>query len=186
MDVVCGTARYADADQSDTPAVAVTRVRALPFGRNVIARILSYASFLGSAAWHGMWNQRADIVITLTTPPLVSTVGTLLKWMRGSRHFIWEMDIYPDVAIDLGYVARGGIVARVVGLLADLSRQKSDGVVALGECMRDRLIRRGIPAQNIHIAENWADGRLFTPSPIPLEGPAEDSLLWKSRIGSRR
>ena len=34
--------------------------------------------------------------------PLTSVLGRLLKLSRGCRHFIWEMDVYPDIAVDLG------------------------------------------------------------------------------------
>jgi glycosyltransferase involved in cell wall biosynthesis len=181
VNVICGNGSYAETDPSDAPPATVTRVRSLPFGRNPIIRILSYASFVGTAAWRGLRSKRPDVVITLTTPPLVSTVGTLLKWIRGSRHFIWEMDVYPDVAIDLGYIDGRGAVARMVGLLADLSRSRSDGVIALGDCMRNRLIERGIPAAKIEVAENWADAGLFDPSPVPPGGSVK--VLYSGNLG---
>jgi hypothetical protein len=49
----------------------------------------------------GIREPRCDLIVTLTTPPLISLVGTLLKMLRGARHFIWEMDVYPDIAVDL-------------------------------------------------------------------------------------
>ena len=75
------------------------------------------------------------MVVTLTTPPLLSLLGNAMKMLRGSRHFIWEMDMYPDVAVDCGYFRQGSAVERSTGFLADWSRRHADGIMALGECM---------------------------------------------------
>ena len=149
------------------PPVRIVRVKALPFARGKLGRVLSYGSFYVGAAVEGLRLPRPDLVLTLTTPPLLSLLGTLLKRIRGSRHFIWEMDMYPDVAIDLGTFRAGGVLDRVVGAMADFSRHRADGIVALGECMRARLIGRGVDAAKISVAENWADARAIQPMPRP-------------------
>ncbi len=157
-----------DADGEAPPPVRIVRVKALPFARGKLGRVLSYASFYVGAAVEGLRLPRPDLVLTLTTPPLLALLGTLLKRMRGSRHFIWEMDMYPDVAIDLGTFRAGGALDRVVGAMADFSRRQADGIVALGECMRARLIGRGVDAAKISVAENWADARAIQPRPRPM------------------
>ena len=114
--------------------------------------------------------KRPDIVLTLTTPPLISVLGRMIKLMRGCRHYIWEMDVYPDVAVDLEVLGRHSMLTSVIGLLADWSRRNADGVITLGDDMKARLIARGIPENRIFVAENWADGSEITPLPFP-EGP---------------
>lgn len=151
----------------DAPPVHIVRVKALPFVRGKLGRVMSYGSFYVRAAVEGLRLPRPDLVLTLTTPPLLSLLGTLLQRMRGARHFIWEMDMYPDVAVDLGTFRAGGLLDRVVGGLADFSRRRADGIIALGECMRQRLIGRGIDPAKIFVAENWADGAAIRPMPRP-------------------
>jgi glycosyltransferase involved in cell wall biosynthesis len=80
------------------------------------------------------------------------------------------MDVYPDIATDLGVLAQNGIPARLIGAASDWSRRKADGIIVLGEDMKARLLARGIAADKIHIAENWADGAEIVPLPFP-EGP---------------
>ncbi|MBV8477426.1 MAG: hypothetical protein JOZ36_12225 [Acidobacteria bacterium] len=96
-------AGYAPADQADPPPVYIHRINALPFVRGCLGRVASYASFFIGAACQGLRVPRPDVVVTLTTPPLLSAIGTLIQRFRGSKHFIWEMDVYPDVAVDLEY-----------------------------------------------------------------------------------
>jgi colanic acid biosynthesis glycosyl transferase WcaI len=140
------------------------------FSRHFWGRIRSYASFFKDSAITSFINGRADVVLTLTTPPLISLVGTLLKSVRGSRHFIWEMDLYPDIAEDLNVLKRGSLLTEIIGALADFSRKRADGIIVLDEDMKRRLVARKIPENKIFVVENWADGRQIKPAPFS-EGP---------------
>ena len=42
--------------------------------------------------------------------------------------------------------------------MADFSRKRADGIIALGDDMKARLVARGIAEHKILVAENWADG----------------------------
>ncbi len=170
------------ADDQDAPPVRVYRVKALPFVRGTLGRLLSYLSFYLSAAVRGLLLPKQDLVLTLTTPPLLPLLGTLIKAVRGSQHYIWEMDVYPDVAVDLAYFRAGGLADRVTGALADLSRRSADGIIALGECMKDRLARRGIDPSRIFVAENWADGSAIVPLPRRASTAAL-VLLYSGNLG---
>ncbi len=157
---------YAPADTGEKPPVYMHHVRALPFVRGKTGRVLSYASFYVKAAWRVLTMPKVDVVLTLTTPPLLSLLGNATKMLRGTRHFIWEMEMYPDVAVDCGYFRANGVADRIIGMLADWSRRQADGIIALGECMRDRLIARGTPAEKIVISYNWADSRNISVMPF--------------------
>jgi len=167
---ICGTADYGATDETAAPPVRILRSRLVRFSRRALGRILSYATFLMGAVWNGFRIGRPDVIVTLTTPPLTSVLGRLLKLSRGCRHFIWEMDVYPDIAVDLGVLSRNSMLTSVIGALADWSRRNCDGIIALGDDMKARLVARGIPEHKIHVAENWADGQLITPQPFP-DGP---------------
>jgi glycosyltransferase involved in cell wall biosynthesis len=173
---------YAPEDLSDRPSVHIQRVRTTRFVHGSIGRVLSYGSFFLSCLMRGLAVELPDLVITLTTPPLLSLIGNTLKFLRGTRHFIWEMDVYPDVAVDLEYFRAGGLLDRAIGLLADFSRRHADGILALGPCMKERLVGRGIPENKIHISENWADGNLIQPVPRS-EGDERLTILYSGNLG---
>jgi glycosyltransferase involved in cell wall biosynthesis len=181
--VLCGEGGYANVSAGEVPPpVKIIRVKALPFAKTKLVRLLSYLSFYASAFLRGLTAPKADVVVSLTTPPLISLLGSAIKMLRGSRHFIWEQDIYPDVAIDLNYIKPGGVADRVTGVLADFSRRHADGIIALGECMKQRLVNRGIPADRIAIAENWSNGSAITPMKRP-GNPEELVLLYSGNFG---
>ena len=170
------------ADDLHAPPVSVYRVKAFPFARGMAGRVLSYLSFYLSAAKQGLLLPKQDLVVTLTTPPLLSLLGTVIKFIRRSKHFIWEMDVYPDVAVDLEYFRKGGLADRSTGFVADFSRQHADGIIALGECMKERLQRRGVAPERIFVADNWANGAAILPL-ARVGSPEKLVLLYSGNLG---
>jgi colanic acid biosynthesis glycosyl transferase WcaI len=181
--VIAATGSYGASSVDSAPPVTIHRVPALPFSRGKLARVLSYLSFYVRAGWTTLRVPKPDLIITLTTPPLLSLLGTLAKFVRGSRHWIWEMDVYPDVAVSLGHFEAGGLPERLVGMLADFSRRRADGILALGECMKALLVRRGIAPEKIVVAENWADGAAITPVPAPRTQNGKLTVLYSGNLG---
>lgn len=180
--VLCGEGGYAAAAGSTPPPATVYRVRALPFARGKIGRMLSYLSFYATAFAKSLTVRRADTVVSMTTPPLISVLGAALKLLRGSRHYIWEQDLYPEIAVDLNYLKAGGLTHRLTGLIADAVRRHADGILVLGPCMRDRLIARGVAPEKIHIAEHWASSTAIQPMPRP-GNPSDLVVLYSGNFG---
>ena len=181
--VICAGTAYTkgEAGECAIPGVSVHRIPCTRFGHGHAARLASYASFQAGVLGRLLLGPRPDFLLTLTTPPLLSLGGTIVKHLRGVRHVIWEMDLYPDVAVALGVFASGSWLDRAIGALADLSRRHADAVIALGPCMRARLLHRGIAPEKVRVAENWIDGALIAPQPFP-EGPAL-TVLYSGNLG---
>ncbi len=79
--------------------VRIVRVPSTSFGRNSIARrAADYASFYASAIGHLARKQRPDIVVAMSTPPLVSVIAAGMQ-MVGARFVYWVQDLYPDLAL---------------------------------------------------------------------------------------
>jgi colanic acid biosynthesis glycosyl transferase WcaI len=166
VSVMCGPSEYASPSNCTTPVVSMCRIYPVHFGRSRWTRVSSYATFLAGAVLRSFRGPIPDLVLTLTTPPLLSIVGSLLKF-RGARHIIWEMDVYPDIAIQLGVLRPNSLITRIAGVFANYSRRKADSVIALGDDMRHLLMRRGIAQDRIHVVHNWADGSAIQPLPFP-------------------
>jgi glycosyltransferase involved in cell wall biosynthesis len=184
VEVICGSANYGGANTAPAPAVTITRLRTAEFSGSITGRIRSYLSFLGGSLWHGLRHSAPDVVVTLTTPPFISLVGLAIQKLRGAKHVIWEMDVYPDIAVDLG-VLKPGIASRTLAWLADLPRRHADRVIVLGDCMRTRLLSHGLDEKKIFVAENWADcdARLSPVEPPPAIRPEGLSVIYSGNFG---
>jgi glycosyltransferase involved in cell wall biosynthesis len=162
------------------PNIQIIRTRGFRFSHRGPDRIASYLSYLAGTVWQCFRLPRADVYFTLTTPPILSPIGSVFAALRGGRHLIWEMDVYPDIACDLGYLKHQGILDRLVGAILDWSRRRAAGLIALGEDMKARLVAHGVPEEKIHVAEIWSDGREITPLPLS-EGPLV--ILYSGNLG---
>jgi putative colanic acid biosynthesis glycosyltransferase WcaI len=170
--VICSGGSYTEAgrDDGEPPPVRIIRIPGFSYRRGALARLVSYSTFLAGAVWHEFRVQRPDILISMSTPPLLGVAGSLMK-IRDVRHYIWEMDLFPDALVSLGVLAENGPPARLLGWIQDWARRRSNGVIVPGPCMRARLLRRGTPAHLVHVAENWADGAVITSRPNHRSGP---------------
>jgi len=179
--VICARHSYAGADCTEQPPVKIVRVPDLPFARGRLARPLSYVSFLLLSAWCAIRQPKQDLVITMTTPPLLGVVGLLVQKLRGAKHYIWEMDLYPDAAVGLQVLRAESWFTRIMAFVADFVRRRASAVIVLGECMRARVISHGISPDRIVIAENWADGTLLHPAPRKPGG--EMTIIYPGNLG---
>jgi colanic acid biosynthesis glycosyl transferase WcaI len=83
--------------------------------------------------------------------------------------------------VSLGVLKERSVLARVLGGIADYSRNRSEGVIALGPCMRERLLKRRVSPAKIHIVENWADGGQITP--MPCQEKSRLNVLYSGNLG---
>ena len=180
VEVICGGSTYLEAGSGEAPGVEVTRLPNAGFGRGKVQRLASYFSYLIPAIWYGGWGKKPDLIVSMTTPPGLSVVGGLVAWVRGSRHFIWEMDVYTDLVVELHYLKRGASITAAMWWVFELSRRRADGIITLGECMAERM-RGRVADEKIHVAENWADGGLIRPRAFRADGRLK--LLYSGTWG---
>jgi glycosyltransferase involved in cell wall biosynthesis len=144
--------------------VDILRVPATSLGRATIPRrLLDYASFYAGALAQALRAGRPDVVIVLTTPPLLASLGVVLRLVRGARLVCWVQDVYPEIGVAFGVFPEHGLLTRALRLAARAIYQRADAVVALGEIMAERLVDAGAPHDRVHVIHNWADGRAIAP-----------------------
>ncbi len=75
-------------------------------------------------------------------------------------------DIYPDLAIKLGYLSEKGLVARIWNKINDLIYRDADVIVCLGERMEKRIQEKfadDMDISKIKVIHNWANGDFIVP-----------------------
>lgn len=138
-------------------AVKIVRVEGTSFGKGAKwRRAADFASFLAACACRLPLLGRFDVIIALTTPPLVSMLGALWKVLFGGRLVYWVMDLNPDEAIAAGWLNPSSKAALLLQSFQDFSVRHSDMVVVLDTFMRKRLIRNGTPPGKIVVIPLWS------------------------------
>lgn len=136
--------------------VDVRRIGCLSLSRTAVwKRAVTFASFLLNCALR-MWTlPRPDMVIALTSPPLLCVLGALLARFRGARLVLWMMDLNPDEAVAVGYLRSGSVVERALRTLLRFSLHSSDRVIVLDRFMRERIEAYGIAAGKVAVIAPW-------------------------------
>jgi len=145
---------------------AIERAWSTTFGKkSAVGRLADYLSFYVGATWKLITIRRHDIVLALTTPPLISMVALLVARLRGMRMVALIQDVYPDVAVALGALSPTSPLTLLLEWLNRFTLRGADRIIVLGECMRDRILSKaGADAgARIDVIHNWADGEWLTP-----------------------
>ena len=84
-----------------------------------------------------------DILVFMTTPPLVGLLGAHLKKRRNMPYLLWCMDLYPEALVAHGLFRPWNPVLPLLRSLARAERGRAAVVVALGPDMAARLAGTG-------------------------------------------
>ncbi|MEM9065854.1 MAG: glycosyltransferase family 4 protein [Planctomycetota bacterium] len=146
--------------------IEVRRVGVSLFGKkSIIARAADFAFFYLLAAWSLLGVKKPDVVVGFTTPPFVHLLAIGARWFKGAKAVHWLMDLYPDVAIECGVLSRRNPASGVFEFLSRTLLKRSDRIVVLGRCMRDRVIDKGVAPDMIEHIPVWADHSNLAPVP---------------------
>lgn len=156
-------------------------------------RIIDYLSFYLGATWKLMRMPHHDLVMALTTPPLIGLIALLIGRMRGMRVVALVQDVYPDVAVALGTLRKGSTATSFFNHLNKFVLRHADRVIVLGECMK-RVVEQKIGREaggRVDVIHNWADGAAFPPrdqdavNPFVIEHELQDKfvVLFSGNLG---
>jgi colanic acid biosynthesis glycosyl transferase WcaI len=143
--------------RQDWQGIQIRRIWTLGLGKGAKwKRFADFGSFWLSAIVRMMTLPRFDAVVCLTSPPLISALGTLFTALKGGRTISWVMDLNPDEAVAAGWITEDRPLERVLSILQRWSFARASLIVALDPYMRDRLLAKGIPADRIHVDAPWS------------------------------
>jgi glycosyltransferase involved in cell wall biosynthesis len=140
-----------------------------------LAKFLLMVTYNVTAAFKSLFGPTVDRNLFLTQPPLFFVWGFILKKLRKQPYFIVLMDLYPDVAIQAKLLKAGSFMAKLLTRISRFGLRKADGVIALGRCMKQRLLNYGVAEERIRIIPNWTN-----PGDI-LPIPNEDNSFRKEK-----
>ena len=160
--------------------VHIHRVPATSLGRRATwSRMADYLSFYAGAAAKALALAQFDLVVTLTTPPIIGLIGTILKRLRGSKHIYWSMDLHPDASMALGRMSPTGRFGRLMYALSRFVYRRADQVVVLGPYMADRIALKQVAPEKIATIPVWS--RRDEIYPVPGGQSLRNPSAWTLR-----
>jgi glycosyltransferase involved in cell wall biosynthesis len=119
-------------------------------------RAADFASFMMSCALRLMFLPRFDVVIAMTSPPLISFLAALMVPLKARKLLFWSLDLNPDEAIAAGWLRPESTTARLLSRLMLYSLSRAERIVAMDRFMAKRICGKGIAAEKIAVVPPWA------------------------------
>jgi len=147
--------------------VQIFRVFSTRFGKRAKwRRAADFASFIFFCCARLLFLRRHDVVVALTTPPLISFIGAWRAKLWRAKFCYWVMDLNPDEAVAAGWLRADSTAGKILERMSRFSLRRADKIIALDRFMRDRIVGKGIASGKIAVIPPWSlDGEVhFDPA----------------------
>ena len=111
--------------------IKIYRVPIFARGQNSsLFLVINYLSFLLSGIIIGSYKLRKkkyDLIITFATSPIISAlVSIFLSKIKNAKHFIWVLDLWPNVLHDLEIIKNNNLIYKIFTRLVNYIYRNSD------------------------------------------------------------
>ena len=189
--IVCGRPSY-DPDErrawrlSQTEkknGVNIVRLGSTDYPRfNMKKRALNYLTYSALLIPRVLF-MPCDAVLAMTDPPFQGIIGAIVATFKRKPYIYNIRDLYPDMAIG-GSIVAPGMLARLWEKLHRWALGRADCVIVLGEDMRNRIMAKGVLAEQIEIVRDGAE--ILPESPPQASQPQLDPELIREIRGDFR
>ena len=146
--------------------IKILRVGNTQFEKNSIhGKVLNSATFFLGTVRRSLTLPRDTVVLVVTNPPILPFVPYLLSFLRKRKYVCLIHDVYPDIAVRLGYLRGNGVF---YGLWERMNQRIMHGaaaVIVLGRDMEGK-IREKLDRSDwgkIRMIPNWSDENAIHP-----------------------
>ena len=138
--------------------VTIERLHNTGFGKQyILGRLIDYISFNIIITIKMLFrsSNNYEVVLGLTTPPLLSFIGIIISKLQKKKFIYWTMDLQPELSIVAGYVKRGSISAILLQRIGDFIFNRSDLIITLDRYMEKHIQERIEKTKSIAIIPVW-------------------------------
>ena len=137
--------------------IEIIRIPSLSLGKSSRwRRVFNFGSFAIVCALRLLLLRRFDVVVALTSPPLISFLGALFVRLKGGSFCFWVMDLNPDEAIAAGWLNERSVAARLFKWMLRYSFKHAAQTIVLDRFMRDRVLAKGADPDRVTIVPPWS------------------------------
>jgi len=145
--------------------IKIRRLRALnPLIDKLYVRVFDYGIFLINTFFFTLFRIKKDsVMITMSDPPMLSSVLGLACYLRGIKQIQWLQDVYPEITRSVGINLP---LFKSLKLLRNWSMKKAIANVVISNEMKKHFISEGINEEKITVIPNWTDEEEIYPIDI--------------------
>jgi colanic acid biosynthesis glycosyl transferase WcaI len=124
----------------------------------LVYRSFNYLSFALSSLYAGlMYKGNYDIIITLSSPPLINgIIGSIISVIKHAKSVHNIVDIYPDIAEKSG-ILKSPSVLFILRLMEKLVYRLNSCLVVLSQKMQQNLEQKGVEANKIAVITDFVE-----------------------------
>ena len=137
--------------------IEIIRIPAVSLGKNGFwRRAFNFASFLCVCGLRLLTLRRFDVVVALTSPPLISFLAALFVRLKGGSLCFWVMDLNPDEAIAAGWLNERSPTTRLLQRMLNYSFHRASQTIVLDRFMKERVIAKGVDPGRVAVTPPWS------------------------------
>ena len=137
--------------------IRIIRIPSLSLGKSSRwRRAFNFGSFAIVCALRLLLMGRFDVVVALTSPPLISFLAALFVRLKGGSFCFWVMDLNPDEAIAAGWLNERSVVARLLKRMLAYSFKHATQTIVLDRFMCDRVLAKGADPERVTVIPPWS------------------------------
>ena len=137
--------------------IDIIRIPAASFGKTSRwRRALNFGSFMLLCSLRLLVLRRFDVVVALTSPPLISFLAALFVKLKGGSFCFWVMDLNPDEAIAAGWLEQNSATSRVFQRMLKYSLKVAPRTIVLDRFMKERVVDKGVDGERVAIVPPWS------------------------------
>jgi colanic acid biosynthesis glycosyl transferase WcaI len=146
--------------------VSIIRIASAGFGKGSrFSRTIDFGSFLLCCMIRLLYFPRVDMIVAMTSPPLISFLAALFAQLKRARFYCWIMDLNPDEAIAAGWLRKESFAAKILSAMSAYSAKKARKLIVLDRFVKERLDAKGLCADKTAIVPPWSHDRHVYYSP---------------------
>lgn len=148
--------------------VYVRRLITTRFSKDILpGRLLNFLTFMVPATIRMMLLSRSDTVHLYTTnPPFLGIIGAFVSFFRRHRYVKLLHDAYPEMAVWVGTIKKGGLIERIWHAGNKLIYRRAEHTIVLCESAKKLVCENyGLDPNRVHVIYNWADANELRPKP---------------------
>jgi glycosyltransferase involved in cell wall biosynthesis len=135
--------------------------------KSAMRRALNYMTFAVSSSWVGRKElKNADVVLVYASPQTAAIPALILRRWRGKPYVLIVQDLWPDSVLQTGFLNSSfarKIAQRLLGALDRVVSRNANQIIVIAPGMKQALVARGVPQEEITVMFNWADESVLFP-----------------------